>query len=75
MKPREGDNPLMTEIRKKWWVEREASNVLNMFHPNNKCIEKILLEGLAHYGKESYGLALQRVCWFLSQNKYMQLFF
>lgn len=51
----------MTEVRQKWWSERNATNVLNMFRSNNKSIERILLEGLAEYGNDSYDMALQKV--------------
>lgn len=61
LKPREGEQTFMKEIRDHWWRHRDAAAALKFFYKRSQGVEAKLLAGMARHGDNDFVNALHNV--------------
>lgn len=66
LKPREGEQTFMKEIRENWWKHRDAAAALKLFYKRSQGVEAKLLSGLVRHGANDFANSLSNVSYLRS---------
>lgn len=61
LKPREGEQTFMKQIREHWWKHRDPAAALKFFYKTSYGVEAKLLKGLERHGNNDFVNALNNV--------------
>lgn len=61
LKPRDGEQTFMKQIREHWWKHRDAAAALKLFYKYSYGVEAKLLSGLARHGENDFYNSLNNV--------------
>lgn len=61
LKPREGEQTFMKQIREHWWKHRDPAAALKFFYKTTFGVEAKLLMGLARHGDNDFVNSLNNV--------------